>query len=421
MLNQPLTLPNGHVLKNRICKAAMTEGLADKNDNATERHITLYKTWAEGGAALLISGNIMVDKRYLERSGNVVAEDESGLAQLSAWASAVGNAGSQLWAQISHPGRQCPRLANLHPLAPSEVQLNMVGNFGRPRAASEAEIQNIIRRFARTAAIVKKAGFHGVQIHAAHGYLISQFLSPLTNLRDDQWGGPLHNRARLLLEIIRAVRAEVGVAFPISVKLNSADFQKGGFSAADCQQVVGWLNTAGVDLLEISGGTYEQLVFMQPEEMRASTQKREAYFLEYAREIKKIARMPVMVTGGFRSLAGMQSALEAGDTDMLGIARPFCLIPDLANQLMAGQLSTLPHNENQLVLGKGYFGPASKSKSLQALNNQSQAGWYYHQIELLAAGLSPRIAYSPRRALFSHLNKDFMRAMRRKFAKRNAA
>lgn len=416
MLNQPLTLPNGHILKNRICKAAMTEGLADKHDHATERHITLYKTWAEGGAALLISGNIMVDKRYLERSGNVVAEDESGLPQLRAWATAVNDAGSQLWAQISHPGRQCPRLANLKPLAPSEVQLNMVGNFGKPRAATEADIQDVIQRFARTAAIVQKAGFHGVQIHAAHGYLISQFLSPLTNLRTDQWGGPLENRARLLLEIIKAIRNAVGAHYPIAVKLNSADFQKGGFSAADCQQVVRWLNDAGIDLLEISGGTYEQLVFMQPDEMRTSTQKREAYFLEYAREIKQIATMPIMVTGGFRSLAGMQEALNQGETDMLGIARPFCLVPDFPQQLFNGQLQALPHNENQLVLGKGYFGPASQSKSMQALNNQSQAGWYYHQIELLAAGLTPHLHYSPRKALFSHLNKDFTRAIKRKFA-----
>lgn len=416
MLNQPLTLPNGQVLKNRIAKAAMTEGLADQYDHATERHVKLYKTWAEGGAGLLISGNIMVDKRYLERSGNVVVEDESGLPQLRAWASAVDTAGSQLWAQLSHPGRQCPRLANLQPLAPSAVQLNMVGNFGKPRAATAADIEDIIQRFARTAGIVQKAGFHGVQIHAAHGYLISQFLSPLTNLRTDQWGGPLENRARLLLDIIKAVRNTVGANYPIAVKLNSADFQKGGFSAAECQQVVRWLNAAGVDLLEISGGTYEQLVFMQPAEMRVSTQQREAYFLEYAREIKKIATMPVMVTGGFRSLAGMQEALSAGETDLLGIARPFCLVPDFPAQLLAGNLTALPHNENQLVLGKGYFGPASRSKSMQALNNQSQAGWYYHQIELLAAGLMPRLNYSPRRALLRHLNRDFARALRRKLA-----
>ena len=149
MIEEPLTLPCGHTVANRICKAAMTEGLADAHDRATAAHRRLYSTWARGGAAILLSGNLMIDRRYLERSGNVVLEDDSGLAQLRAWAQTVREGGSQLWAQISHPGRQCPRLANLTPLAPSEIQLDMVGNFGKPRAATEADIQYIIGRFPR--------------------------------------------------------------------------------------------------------------------------------------------------------------------------------------------------------------------------------------------------------------------------------
>lgn len=227
MIEEPLTLPCGHTVANRICKAAMTEGLADAHDRATAAHRRLYSTWARGGAAILLSGNLMIDRRYLERSGNVVLEDDSGLAQLRAWAQTVREGGSQLWAQISHPGRQCPRLANLTPLAPSEIQLDMAGNFGKPRAATEVDIQDIIGRFAQTAALVKAAGLDGVQVHSAHGYLLSQFLSPRTNRRQDHWGGSLANRARLLLEVIRAVRARVGPAYPISVKLNSSDFVKG--------------------------------------------------------------------------------------------------------------------------------------------------------------------------------------------------
>jgi 2,4-dienoyl-CoA reductase-like NADH-dependent reductase (Old Yellow Enzyme family) len=149
LIEEPLTLPCGHTVANRICKAAMTEGLADAHDRATAAHRRLYSTWARGGAAILLSGNLMIDRRYLERSGNVVLEDDSGLAQLRAWAQTVREGGSQLWAQISHPGRQCPRLANLTPLAPSEIQLDMVGNFGKPRAATEADIQDIIGRFPR--------------------------------------------------------------------------------------------------------------------------------------------------------------------------------------------------------------------------------------------------------------------------------
>jgi 2,4-dienoyl-CoA reductase-like NADH-dependent reductase (Old Yellow Enzyme family) len=419
LIEQALTLPCGHRVANRICKAAMTEGLADARDQATAAHQRLYATWARGGAAIQLSGNIMIDRRYLERSGNVVAEDDAGLPQLRAWAQAVHAGGSQLWAQISHPGRQCPRLVNLTPLAPSEVQLNLGGNFGKPRAATGADIQDIIQRFANTAARVKAAGFDGVQIHSAHGYLLSQFLSPRTNQRQDRWGGSLANRASLLLAVIAAVRDRVGSAYPISVKLNSSDFVKGGFTLDESIQVVQWLNDAGVDLLEVSGGTYEQLEFFKPQAtaaMRDSTREREAMFLEYAKSIKAVARMPIMVTGGFRTRAGMEAALAGGHTDMIGLARPFCLDPDFPARMFAGQLARLPVPEDHLVLGQGFWGPSSASALMRALNNQAQAGWYYHQIERLGAGLAPEPEVSPLRAMVAHFGKDFGRALRRKFA-----
>lgn len=422
MIDQALTLPCGHAVANRICKAAMTEGLADAHDNPTPSHLRLYANWARGGAAVLLTGNIMVDRRYLERAGNVVVEDASGLPQLRAWAQAVRDGGSQLWAQISHPGRQCPRLVNLSPLAPSPVQLQVMGNFGKPRAASEADIQDIIQRFANTAALLQDAGFEGVQIHAAHGYLLSQFLSARTNLRLDRWGGPLAQRASLLLEVIRAVRTRVGAGYPIAVKLNSSDFVKGGFTLADSVQVVRWLNDAGIDLLEVSGGTYEQLEFFKPaavEQIRDSTREREAMFLEYAKSLKAVARMPVMVTGGFRTLAGMEAALTGGHTDMIGLARPFCLDPDFPTRMLADQMTRLPVPEDQLVLGRGYWGPNSRSNSMRSLNNLCQAGWYYHQIERLGAGQSPQADLSPTKALLAHLGKDFARGLRRKFAARH--
>jgi len=419
MIERALTLPCGHRVANRICKAAMTEGLADARDHATVAHQRLYAAWARGGAAIQLSGNIMIDRRYLERSGNVVVEDEAGLAPLRAWAQAVHDGGSQLWAQISHPGRQCPRLVNLTPLAPSAVQLKMVSNFGAPRAATEVDIQDIVQRFARTASLVKAAGFDGVQVHAAHGYLLSQFLSPRTNLRQDRWGGSLENRARLLLAVIAAVRSSVGQAYPVAVKLNSSDFVKGGFTPQDCLQVVQWLNDAGIDLLEISGGTYEQLEFFKHHDeaqVRDSTREREALFLEYAKAIKPVASMPVMVTGGFRTLAGMEAALTDGHTDMVGLARPFCLDPDFPARMFSGQLARLPVPENNRVLGKGLLGPNSRWNTVRALNNQAQGGWYYHQIERLGAGEAPEPGLSPWRAMGAHFAKDFMRALRRKFA-----
>lgn len=419
MIDQPLTLPCGHTLTNRLCKAAMTEGLADAHDNATPGHQRLYATWARGGAALLLSGNIMVDRRYLERAGNVVLEEGSGLAPLRAWAQAARDGGSQLWAQISHPGRQCPRLVNGTPLAPSAVQLKLAGNFGRPRAATSDDIQDIIERFARTAAWVKNAGLDGVQVHSAHGYLLSQFLSPRTNQRQDRWGGSLDNRARLLLEVVRAVRTRVGPAYPVSVKLNSSDFVKGGFTLDESLQVVRWLNDEGIDLLEVSGGTYEQLEFFKPQavaEVRDSTREREAMFLQYAQAIKAVARMPIMVTGGFRTLAGMRAALAAGHTDMIGLARPFCLDPDFPARMMAGQMHRLPVPEDRLVIGKGWWGPNSPSPSVRGLNNLAQGGWYYHQIERLAAGEAPEPDLGPWRAMLAHFGKDLGRALRRKFA-----
>lgn len=397
----------------------MTEGLATPKGYANDSHQRLYSRWARGGAAVLLTGNIAVDGRYLERAGNVVVEDSSGIDALRAWADSVHRGGSQLWAQISHPGRQCPRLVNLTPLAPSAVQLNMVGNFGKPRAATEADIQDIIKRFAHTADILKEAGFDGVQIHSAHGYLLSQFLSPRTNQRVDHWGGRLENRARLLMEVISAVRDKVGEHFPISVKINSSDFVKGGFALDECVRVVRWLGDAGIDLLEISGGTYEQTEFLkirEESEIRGSTREREAMFLEYAKSIKAVAKMPVMVTGGFRTLAGMEAALQDGHTDMIGLARPFCLEPDFPKRLFNSEISTLPTSENQLVLGKGYWGPNSSSSTLRTLNNQSQAGWYYRQIELLGAGLEPQTVLSPLWALVTHLGKDFKRAIAIKLA-----
>ena len=419
MIEQPLSLPCGVTLANRLCKSAMTEGLATPAGRATPAHRRLYAAWAAGGAALQVSGNIMIDRRFLERAGNVVVEDESGLAELRAWAATVHAQGGVLWGQLSHPGRQCPRLVNLQPLAPSPIQLDLVGNFGKPRAMTEAQILDVVTRFARSAGVLKAAGFDGVQVHSAHGYLLSQFLSPRTNRRDDRWGGSLENRARLLLETVRAVRAAVGPRFPLAVKLNSSDFVKGGFEPEECVQVARWLSDAGIDLLEVSGGTYEQIEFFKAhaeDEIRDSTREREAMFLKYADAIKAVATMPVMVTGGFRTRAGMNDALRQGATDMIGLARPFCLDPAFPRRMLADELEALPVPEDRLVLGRGFWGPNSTSRHVQGLNNQCQAGWYYTQIERLGAGLAAQPALSPWAALLGHLSKDFGRAMARKFA-----
>ncbi|MGH7434278.1 MAG: NADH:flavin oxidoreductase/NADH oxidase family protein, partial [Polyangiaceae bacterium] len=342
-LRSPLRLPCGVTLPNRLLKSAMTEGIADAHDNPTGLHETLYRRWSDGGAGTLVTGNVMVDRRYLERPGNVVVEDETAIEALARWVSAGASGGNQLWMQISHPGRQCARSVTAQPVAPSEVQLRLGGWFARPRALSEAEIEDAIERYARAARIAKRAGFTGVQVHGAHGYLCSQFLSPRTNLRTDAWGGSLENRARFLRRVVQAVRREVGPAFPVAVKLNSSDFQSGAFTPEDSRAVAAWLVEDGIDLLELSGGTYERLRLLgiahpsdEGGERAAVLQQREAYFLAYASQVRAAARVPMAVTGGFRSRAGMEEALSAGTVDVVGLARPLCTEPELARALLEG-------------------------------------------------------------------------------------
>lgn len=438
-LNSPLRLPCGAVLKNRLAKAAMTEGMADVADNATQAHANLYRTWAKGGIGLSVTGNVMVDRRFLERPGNVVLEDDRGMASLKAWAAAGTEEGTHLWMQISHPGRQCSRIVSGQPLSPSDVQLHLMGNFAQPRPMTEQEITDTIAAYARTAGLAKQAGFTGVQVHAAHGYLISQFLSPVTNQRQDQWGGDLHNRARFLLRVIAAVRAEVGADFPIAVKLNSADFQKGGFDLQDSAQVAQWLGEAGIDLLEISGGTYEQTRFVghsgdadkadqpapQNNNVRESTRQREAYFLEYAGTIQQALNrdgrtVPLMVTGGFRSRLTMIDALEQGELDMIGLARPLCAEPDLPQHLLSGQISHAPAFEADLTLGKGWLGPASKIPLLRVINVQGEVAWFYKQMLQLSQQQSPRKGLGVLRAFFMHLFREYRIAIRRKLYQRRS-
>ena len=415
-LGTELKLPCGVTIPNRLGKSAMTEGLADEYDNATPELNQLYQTWSHGGTGLQISGNVMIDRRYLERGGNVVLEDESGMPELKKMAEAGKQAGNQFWMQISHPGRQCPRLVNNKPLSPSDVQLKILGNFSRPRAMTETDIEDVIQRFANTAKLAKQAGFTGVQVHCAHGYLISQFLNPLVNRRDDQWGGSLENRARLARRVIQAVRAAVGADFPVAAKLNSADFQKGGFSLEECKTVAGWLAEDSLDLLEISGGNYEQtsLFGAESNDVRESTRKREAYFLEYASAIRESANIPLMVTGGFRNRAVMQSALKNKELDMVGLARPLCTQTDASQSLIEGSIDEVDKYEDQLVLGKGFWGNNSSSTAIRSINDFGQVGFYYWQIIKLSQAQPIDTDLKVFRSFVNHLVRDFKKTMKRK-------
>ncbi|MEO1653184.1 MAG: NADH:flavin oxidoreductase/NADH oxidase family protein, partial [Bacteroidota bacterium] len=325
-LNQPLSLPSGAILPNRIAKAALTERLAGANHLPNEKHCTLYEQWAKYGAGMLLSGNIMVDKRYLESTGNIVVEKNTAPEPFQKWTKKVLAQGNHFWAQISHAGRQSTILATRKSVSASDVQLKKMGLFGRPVPLSASGIEEVIQRFVHAMEFCQKVGFTGVQLHGAHGYLINQFLSPRTNKRKDQWGGTIENRARLLLEIVDRGRKVLGQDFPLSIKLNSADFQRGGFDENDSKYVIKALENRGIDLLEISGGTYETTA-MFGMGLKESTRQREAYFLAFAQEIRQDCQIPLMVTGGFRTRAFAEEALGKDELDVIGFGRPFIVDP----------------------------------------------------------------------------------------------
>lgn len=413
VLGRPLTLPCGAVLRNRIAKAAMTEGLSDGTNRANDRFVELYRRWGEGGAALLITGNVLVDRWHLERGGNLAIEGEQGneaLAKLADMAAAAKAHGALIWMQLNHAGRQTQKMINPKPNAPSNIGLKMGnGRFGRPTPLTEAQIETIVAGFAHAARVAEQCGFDGVQVHAAHGYLMSQFLSPLSNRRDDEWGGSLENRARILLAIIARIRQSVQPGFAVSVKLNSADFQRGGFSEDDSVRVAAWLADAGVDLIEVSGGNYEQprmIDFNRKDPLaankRESTKKREAYFLEFVPKLRAAVSIPVMVTGGFRSKAAMEAAIEDDGVDMIGLGRPLVLDPDGARHLLGGSKDRLESRDDDLVIGTGLLGPRSPVSFLRDLNAWAALGWYYEHIYALADGKKPDTSLSAFRALLAY-------------------
>lgn len=394
MLDQPLTLPCGAVLPNRLAKAAMTEGLATPDGRPTPELERLYGIWSDGGAGMLLTGNIIVDKDHLERPGNVIIDrepDADMAARLKAWATAGKRGGNHLWAQISHGGRQTQKLVNPNPKSASDVALALPGGqFAKPTPLTKEEIADLVKRWAIAAGACKDAGFTGVQIHGAHGYLVSQFLSPRVNLRDDEYGGSLENRARFLREIVAATRARVGPDFPISVKLNSADFQKGGFAFEDSLQVVKWLEEDSVDLIEISGGTYEQPKLMgvdgmeeeEKQNVAPSTAAREAYFVDFAKAMQAEVNVPLMVTGGFRTRAAMAQALESGAADVIGLGRPTCVITDAPRQLIEGR-EQLPRYEDDLDMIPSWLGFLKRFQMMKAINGFAGIYWFYQQIWLL--------------------------------------
>lgn len=383
-LDAPLTLPSGLVLPHRIAKAPMTENLADADNQPTPALERLYRRWAAGAAGgLLVTGNLMVDRRFLERSRNVVADEHLDVARLARVRDAA--AGSPVIAQLNHPGRQTNRFVASRPVAPSADAgaVKMMGLFGKPRALTGAEVEGIVAAFGAAARRCEEAGLDGVQVHAAHGYLLAQFLSPYVNRRTDRWGGDLAGRSRALVESVRAVRAATGEGFTVSVKLNSSDFRHGGFTEDDAEQVVRLLVEEGVDLIEISGGTYENpALFGEVEELAGGAANgatsggshKEAYFAGFARRVRESAgSVALMLTGGIRTREAMEQLLADGGVDLIGLGRPLAIEPDLTARLLAGE--------------PGRALPRYTLPTVAGLAGESE--WYETQIARMGRGQEP--------------------------------
>ena len=334
LLFTPITLPNGTTIKNRFFKSAMSEGMGTKNFQPKKNIATLYKRWAEGGTGLIITGNIMVDPKGTAEPGNIVFDKNSNMEILKDWAKQGQQYGAKVMVQLNHPGKQAPKTIAKETVAPSTVPLGNGLNklFSTPRALITSEVEELVQKFITSAKVAKEAGFSGVQIHAAHGYLISQFLSPHDNRRTDKYGGSLENRMRFLKEIYLGMREELGKDFPIGIKINSTDFKEDGLTEEDSLETIVELANLGLDFVEISGGTYERPAMMGA----TSTSSNKVFFAEYSKKLKQKVDIPVIVTGGIRSINAMNTLLNDNTTDFIGIARPLTIDPNIPNKIKQG-------------------------------------------------------------------------------------
>ncbi|MEU7373652.1 NADH:flavin oxidoreductase/NADH oxidase family protein [Streptomyces albidoflavus] len=396
MTNQlfsPLHLRSGQVLKNRTAKAAMEENMAGAGQLPDKQLFALYRRWAAGGTGLLITGNVMVHAEALTGPAGVVLDEHAPLKPFTEWAEAGKSGGGALWMQINHPGRQVASGMPGVVWGPSDVGVSLgkhSSRFGRPTAMTARQIEETVARYAVTARRAEEAGFDGVEVHAAHGYLLSQFLSPLVNTRTDRWGGSLENRARMLLDIVRAVREVVSPTFAVAVKLNSADFQRGGFDADDARRVIRMLEPLGVDLVELSGGSYESPA-MTGRSTDTRTQAREAYFLDLAKDLVRTSPLPLMLTGGITRRATAQRVLDSG-VAVVGMGTALAVTPDLPDRWRQGR-------EAERTMR-----PVNWSD--KALASAASMAQVRHQLRRLARGSNPRPGTHPAVALVSEQRRQ---------------
>lgn len=326
LLAQPLDLPCGVRLKNRLIKSAMSDSLGDGRGNATEAQMRLYERWAEGGVSLSLIGEVQTTPHYPEKPGNLVLgpdADRAALQELSKRGSANG---AHIWPQLGHAGALAHGPVS-NPKGPSPLDLDGLHCEG----LSLEEIHDLPGRFAQAASLAQEVGFGGILIHAGHGFLFSQFLSPLFNHRKDGYGGSVDERFRIIGEVIDAVRQAVGPTYPIGIKINSTDKLEGGLTTNDALQVVRLIDGTSVDLIDISGGTY----FPGAAASSDGASRAGPYFADFAKQAKQITSIPIILTGGFETRDQAVAALQNGSADAISLARSMVLNPSLANSWLS--------------------------------------------------------------------------------------
>lgn len=322
LLSQPLELPCGIRLKNRLVKSAMSDSLGDGAGNPTHTQLRLYERWAEGGAALSLIGEVQVVPGYPEKPGNLVLVPDGDKSALMELAKLGSKNGTHIWPQLGHAGALAHAPIS-NPKGSSPLDVDGL----RCEGMSWDEIQGLPDAYAQAASLAQAVGFGGVMIHAGHGFLLSQFLSPLFNHRTDAYGGSVENRFRVIGDVIVAIRQVVGPTFPIGIKINSTDKLEGGLTKEDALEVVRLIDETSVDLIDISGGTY----FPGAASSSDGTSSSGPYFIAFARDAKKLTSIPIALTGGFETRDQAAKALQDGSADAISLARAIVLDPALAN------------------------------------------------------------------------------------------
>jgi 2,4-dienoyl-CoA reductase-like NADH-dependent reductase (Old Yellow Enzyme family) len=318
-------------LKNRLMRSATWEGMCDDSGAVTQQLIDCYRELAAGGVGLIVSGYSFVRADGKQLPGKMGLHDDAMLAGLGRLCDAVHQQGGHLFCQLVHAGGQTSsKVIGKQPLAPSAVEFPSFSET--PRAMTSAEIDAVVEAFATAAARAKAAGFDGVQLHGAHGYLVNQFLSPLTNRRDDAYGGSLENRMRFLLRIVVAVRSSVGGGFPVTIKLTASDNLDGGFSVDEAVSVAAEIVAAGIDAIEVSAGTPASAE-RGPVRQNILSPQQEAYNAAPARRIKEAVEVPVALVGGLRSGDLLTRLLRQSVADQFAFSRPLIRQPDLPRLL----------------------------------------------------------------------------------------